>query len=541
MLIVASGMVFVLLFAAVPSHAVVLSGVVTDQTDHPLSGVWVTAKNLDRKMAVSVLTDPRGRYRIQSLFPGTYRLRVHAIGYEPLEVEDLTLAEQGASRAFRLSQTTDIGAQMPADAWLGSLPQGEYKANFVVGCTICHAFGTPVTHRPRSADEWVGVIERMRHKIDVYSVIPNFDEHELALWLVGNGFGPDSKPRHFIAPPPPAGIAARVVVTEYDIGKPNTWAHDMAVEPSTGMAWVGDYFNDVLVRVDPTNGVQKIYPVPVKNSGVHTLQFDRQGTLWMTLQLSDMVVSFDPKTAHFRVYKGFRKGSLIHSFAYDPFGYIQYDAHGRIWMSEFGGNAVASLEPKSGQIKEYDTAHRGHPYGIALDQKGRIWYTDYSGNWLGMIDPESGHATDQAMPHKNSGPHRMTIDAHDRLWIPESGYGRLAMYDIAKKTFVEYNLPDPDTFPYSLRVDGATGAVWICGDGADSLYRFDPTTRKFTTVRLPAQDSYTRMVSLDYASGDVWTAISSFPNSHTSHPEHGELVRVHIPGHPGGSEQAVAQ
>jgi len=119
MLIIASGMVFVLLFAAVPSHAVVLSGVVTDQTDHPLSGVWVTAKNLDRKMAVSVLTDPRGRYRIQSLFPRTYRLRVHAIGYEPLEVEDLTLAEQGASRAFRLSQTTDIGAQMPADAWLG--------------------------------------------------------------------------------------------------------------------------------------------------------------------------------------------------------------------------------------------------------------------------------------------------------------------------------------------------------------------------------------------------------------------------------------
>src|SRR6266446_5375051 len=76
MLIIASGMVFVLLFAAVPSHAVVLSGVVTDQTDHPLSGVWVTAKNLDRKMAVSVLTDPRGRYRIQSLFPRTYRLRV---------------------------------------------------------------------------------------------------------------------------------------------------------------------------------------------------------------------------------------------------------------------------------------------------------------------------------------------------------------------------------------------------------------------------------------------------------------------------------
>lgn len=535
MLIVASSMVLALLFTVVPSHAVVLSGVVTDQTAHPVPGVWVSAKNLDRKMAVSVLTDPHGKYRIRSLFPGTYRVRAHAIGYAPVEVDDFALTERNASRNFRLSPATDIGEQMPADAWLASLPPGEFKASFVVGCTICHAFGTPVTHRPRTSAEWVTTIERMRHKIDVYSVIPNFNDQELAQWLVANGFGPDSKPRHFAAPPPPTGVAARVMVTEYDIGKPNTWAHDMAVEPSTGMAWVGDYFNDDLIRVDPTNGEQKIYAIPVKNSGVHTLHFDHHGTLWMTLQLADMVVSFDPNTAHFRVYKGFRKGSLIHSFAYDPFGYIQYDAHGQIWMSEFGGNAVASLEPKSGLVKEYDTAHKGHPYGIALDQKGRVWYTDYSGNWLGMIDPESGHATDQAMQHRNSGPHRMTIDAHDRLWIPESGYGRLAMYDIAKKTFVEYNLPDPDTFPYSLRVNGATGDVWVCGDGADSLYRFDPATKKFTTFRLPSQDSYTRMIAFDYASGDVWTTISSFPNSHTSHPYHGELVRLHMP-YEGGSE-----
>jgi virginiamycin B lyase len=535
MLIVASGVMLALLFTVVPSYAVVLSGVVTDQTSHPVPGVWISAKNLDRKMAVSVLTDSHGRYRIEDLFPGTYRVRAHAIGYATLEVNDYTLTERNASRNFRLAPTTDIGEQMPADAWLATLPDGDFKASFIVGCTICHAIGTPVTHRPRTYAEWVTVIERMRHKIDVYSVIPNFNDEQLAHWLVANGFGPDRKPPHFVAPPRPKGVAGRVVVTEYDVGKPNTWAHDMAIEPATGMAWVGDYTNDELIRVDPMNGEQKIFAIPVKKSGVHTLHFDRQGTLWMTLQLADMVVSFNTKTEKFHVYKGFRKGSLIHSFAYDTSGYIQYDAHGRMWMSEFGGNAVASLEPKSGQIKEYDVAHKGNPYGIALDQKGRVWYTNYTSNWLGVVDPETGHATDIAMPSKNSGPHRMTIDAHDRLWIPESGYGRLAMYDIAKKTFTEYNLPDPETFPYSLRVDGTTGDVWVCGDGADSLYRFDPATKKFTTFRLPSQDSYTRMIAFDYASGDVWTSISSFPNSHSSHPYHGELVRLHIP-YQGSSE-----
>ena len=100
------------------------------------------------------------------------------------------------------------------------------------------------------------------------------------------------------------------------------------------------------------------------------------------------------------------------------------------------------------------------------------------------------------------------------------------MYDIAKGTFSEYALPEPDTFPYALRVDGVSGAVWITGNGADSLYRFDTERKSFTTYRLPGQVVYGRMVSIDYSTGDVWTSLSNLPNKHTSEPKHGELVRL---------------
>ena len=129
---------------------------------------------------------------------------------------------------------------------------------------------------------------------------------------------------------------------------------------------------------------------------------------------------------------------------------------------------------------------------------------------------------------KNSSPHRIAIDAQDRLWIPESGRGRLAMYDIAKGTFTEYDLPDRDAAPYAARVDGATGAVWITGPESDSLYRFDPVTRRFTTYRLPALVSYARMVSIDYSTGDVWTALSNWPYKHAGH-NYAELIRLHFP------------
>ncbi len=525
---VVAGILFTIAATSVGARATTLTGAVTDEHRRPIPGVFVTAKDLKKKMAVSVVTDAKGRYQIRGLFPGRYRLKAKRIGYQSAEVEDFTLAETEAHKDFQLPPTADLGAQMPAYAWLASLPEGEFKARFLVGCTICHSFGgSEDTRKPRSVDGWVKTIKWMRsNKIDVYSVVPQVDDQKLAQWLVSNGFGPDRKPPHFKAPAPPSGDAARAVITEYDVGHPDTWAHDMEVEPSTGMAWVGDYTHDELIRVDPRDGAQKVYELPVKGSGVHTLHFDRDGALWMTFQLADMICRFDPKTGQFRTYPGLKKGSLVHSFAYDTFGYVQHDLQGRLWVSEFGGNAVASIDPKSGQVREYNLpGNKGTVYGIAMDKQGRVWYTKYVENVLGMLDPETGLATERQMPQQNSGPHRMAIDAKQRLWIPESGYGKLAMFDIAKGTFTEYALPEPDTFPYSLRVDGATGAVWITGNGADSLYRFDPERKTFTTYRMPGQISYARMVSIDYSTGDVWTSLSNLPNKHTSEPMHGELVR----------------
>ena len=197
-------------------------------------------------------------------------------------------------------------------------------------------------------------------------------------------------------------------------------------------------------------------------------------------------------------------------------------------MTEFGGRAVASLHPESGEVREYTVSHPSHPYGIAVDKRGRVWFTEYEENFLEMLDPETGVFTQHEMPRKNSGPHRIAIDDQERLWIPESGTGKLAMYDIAKGNFTEYDLPDHDAAPYATRVDGATGAVWVTGPEADSLYRFDPVTKRFTIYRLPALVSYARMISIDYASGDVWTALSNWPYKHAAH-NYAEVVRLHFP------------
>ncbi len=164
-------------------------------------------------------------------------------------------------------------------------------------------------------------------------------------------------------------------------------------------------------------------------------------------------------------------------------------------------------------------------YGVALDSRERVWFTKYNENTFGYLDPRSGAVVEKQMPRPHSAPHRMDIDTQDRLWIPNSGYGTLAMYDIEADKLREIALPDADTFPYAARYDGATATVWVVGNGANSLYRFDPQTDTFSVYRLPAAQAFGRMIAIDYSNGDVWTALSNYPNKHTGRPT-GTLVRL---------------
>lgn len=502
--------------------AATLQGVVTDKEGKPVQGAFVMATQGERKMTTTVVSDAAGHFAINDLFPEKYALAATRIGYAPDKIADFQLAVGGGKQDFKLA-TTDPTDQLPGNMWVAALPDGEFKARFITGCTICHDPGSKTIRKPRTEQDWAEKIELMSKRLDIYSVIPKFDTKELAAWMIAQKYG--SKPADVPVPDPGKDATAKSTITIYDVGYPDSWAHDMVVEPATGAAWVGDYPYDELVRVDPQTGEQKRFKLPTKGGGMHTLHFDKAGKLWITLQLADMVTSFDPATGAFQLYRGFRKGSLIHSFAYDEQGLIKLDAKGRMWLSEFGTNTIASLNPETGDIKEYELLGKeGHTYGIALDSKGKVWFTKYVENVYGVLDPDSGQVTEKHMPRAESAPHRMCIDNEDRLWIPNSSYGTLARYDIKTDTLKEYPLPDKDTFPYASRFDGATGTVWVQGNGSSSLYRFDPKTEKFTSYRMPLNTAYGRMIAFDYKTGAVWTSLSNYPNKHTERLT-GSLVR----------------
>jgi virginiamycin B lyase len=505
---------------------IALTGTVDDPAGKPIANVFVTAEDGARKMAVSVLTDATGRYRIDDLFPGHYELRASKAGFGAAAGAARTLDVSDIAIDLKLQPDDAVHFSTPGAAWLNALPNTPMKASFVTQCTICHDQGSPLAHVPRDADSWSKVITQMRNQSESYASLVNQDNGPLAHWLAEQKYG-----THMASFDPfseRANVATRARITEYSLGDVNSWAHDIVIEPSTGTAWVGDYIKDVLTSVNPLTGEQKVYPAPLHGTGMHSLSFDRGGNLWITLQLVAKVALFNTKTGQWRIYGGFSPGSLNHSFALDSEGFVKKDPKGRLYVSTWGNDHTALLDPDTGQVQEIPVAgeHADKPYGISVDSKGIIWYTKYSENKLGFVDPATGRGKEWALPRPDSGPHRMHIDDADNLWIPLSGVGTLLRYNTRDGSQKEYALPDSDTFPYAARYDSKSDRVWVTGNGGNAIYVFNPKTERFVTFRMPSPLSYGRMVSIDYATGDVWTGLASYPNK-LSLRDHSIVVRIH--------------
>src|SRR5438552_17083283 len=73
-----------------------LAGLVSSQEEGPMEGVLVSAKRAGATLAVTVVTDDKGRYSFprNRLAAGQYNLRLRAVGYETEGPAQTELAAQ---------------------------------------------------------------------------------------------------------------------------------------------------------------------------------------------------------------------------------------------------------------------------------------------------------------------------------------------------------------------------------------------------------------------------------------------------------------
>jgi virginiamycin B lyase len=242
-----------------------------------------------------------------------------------------------------------------------------------------------------------------------------------------------------------------------------THPHNLVVEKGT--VWFTGNRNNRLVSLDPKTGKLTTYMIP--DSSVrdpHTMIFDpKSGVAWFTAQQSGAVGRFDPKTKEFRLFRTEAKSR--------PYG-IVIDSKGRPWFDLFGTNKIATIDPKTFEVKEYVIpAERARPRRIAITSDDQIYWGDYTRGFLGHLDPKTGKITEYPLPAGTASlPYAMTTDDRDHIWVAQTGGAErpasLVAFDPKSKSFVAeipVGKPTNNTIRH-MTFDKATRLIWFGTD-----------------------------------------------------------------------------
>jgi streptogramin lyase len=532
-----------------------LSGTVKSSDGKPLEGVGVSARDNSETFTTTVYTGESGRYLFPPMNGGMYKVWAQAVGFETSRAE--AGLSDGAKKQvdLTLASLDDFHKQLSGTEWAASLPEDtpddrRMKTVFINNCSGCHQVSFLLQNRFDAAG-WGAVITLMEKMMSIgyapEDATPNPVIHaykqELAEYL-GRVRGPENSPLHLKLLPRPTGESAQIVVTEYDLsrpdmpgwimehngtdwseGTPSRWngraAHDVAIDKG-GYVWFADDATPerTLGKLDPRTGRIAEYKLADQANAAessHALVFDKAGNIWFANGTEGNPTKFDPETGKF--FRFPRPQDF-------PFSgdFITLDTKGNVWSPHHEG--AFKLDPFTGKYTNYSVRPGKANYDLAVDAEDKVWVSKPGGNDMEIVDSHSGKIDQLALNSMSGqdfeitakdrglsaslgltpntatplekGPRRSVADReNDVIWVCEFFADRLAKIDARSKKVTEYPLPHRFSQPYSATVNTKDHTVWITMLNSDRIAKFDPSTEKFTEYVLPTRGTEIRNIQVD--------------------------------------------
>jgi virginiamycin B lyase len=296
-----------------------------------------------------------------------------------------------------------------------------------------------------------------------------------------------------------------VTIEEWLTPSKPAYPHDPAVAPD-GSIWYTAQRASTLGRFDPATQQFKEFNLPTPNSGPHGLQADKDGNIWYTGNAAGLIGKLDPKTGKVTEYK------MPNPKARDPHT-IAFLRDGRLIFSVQAGNFIGTLDPKApdGAIKLIESpTPNSRPYGVRLDSNGVPYFDLFNSNKIASVDPKTLVVREFDLPAKESRPRRIAIGKDDTVWYGDYSRGYLGHLDPKTGKVEEFKSPGgEESRPYAIDVT-ADGAVWYVETGDETknmLVRFNPETKKFQTWPIPSGGGTVRNMEIDKG-GNLWLACS---------------------------------
>lgn len=311
-----------------------------------------------------------------------------------------------------------------------------------------------------------------------------------------------ASPRHH-APAQPGDVTdLKVTIHEWAVPTKGAHPHDPAVGPD-GALWFTEQMANKIGRLDPNTGEFKEYPLPdSNNAGPHGLVADRDGNIWFTANFGGYIGKLDPRTGKVTAYH------MPSEKADDPHTAV-FDANGILWFTVQGGNVVGRLDPKTGkiQLKEVPT-ESALPYGIQINSKGIPIFCELGTHKMASIDPQTMAITEYNLPD-SARPRRLAIAADDTVYFTDFKSGHLGVLNTTTGAVKLYSSPGgPESNPYGITIT-PDGMVWYSESGVkpNTIIRFDPKTLTFARANIPSGGGVVRNMAAT-SDGRVYIACS---------------------------------
>ena len=508
--------------------AAALTGQVTSAEEGPMEGVLVSAKKDGATIRITVVSDRQCHYSFPAakLEPGHYALAIRAAGYDldgPASAD--VVGGKAATADLKLRKAKNLSAQLSNAEWLASVPGTEQEKRSLLECVGCHTLQR-IIRSNHGADEFVQVFDRMSRYYNGSTPL-----HPQLLVggpregnVVGRGSEVMARAKYLASInlseaatweyplktlQRPTGRATHVVITEYDLTRPEAEPHDAIVD-SAGMVWYADFGKQFIGNLDPKTGKVTEFPVPELKKGSPTgtlnLEPDKDGNLWVSLMFQGGIARFDPKSKTFKVWAvpdEWQSNHTQESFVTPTSSHVD----GKVWTNNQDMHAIYRIDIASGKFESFgpfknpSTNRLISGYGIPADQENNLYLLDLQGADIGRIDAKTGQFTVYQTPTPNSRPRRGRFDFQNRLWFAEYGGNAVAMFDPKTASFREWKVPTAWSAPYDAVLD-KNGEVWTASMLTDQVDRVDTKTGQVVEYLLP-RETNVRRVFVDNSTNPV--------------------------------------
>ena len=509
--------------------AAALTGIVSSALEGAMEGVLVTARKDGASIATTVVTDEQGRYSFPAnrLGPGHYSIRIRAAGYAASGRPAADVAAgKTASADLKLTKTDNIAPHMTNAEWLTSMPGTDDQKAFLQNCVGCHTLERVVAsaHTPESFMEIIprmgtyapgspperpqkllpgprgnrGIVaaERIKHA---------------AAFLAGANLSKNETWQYPLQTfPRPKGRGTRVIITTYDLARPEAMPHDVIVE--NGKVWYSDFGSQFIGEMDVKTGKIVDHPVPVLKDeqprGLLELKADRDGNVWASMMYQGGIAMLDTKTNKVKTYKvpDQWQGPNTQESMVSP---AHHHVDGYVWTNNQEDHSILRVNVKTGEwenlgVLKDQLGRTIDGYDIPTDEQNNLYVLEFggAGNKIGRIDAKTKklQTWEPALPHPRA--RRGHFDEHGVLWFAEYGANAIGRFDPKTEKITEWQMPVKWHLPYDAEAD-SKGDVWTASMLSDRIIRLNPKTGGTVTYMFP-DTTNVRRVFIDKATNALW-------------------------------------